>query len=342
MSSIGPLIEPRRRITLDHLAGQVVAIDAMNALYQFLAIIRLRDGAPLRDRHGMVTSHLQGLFYRTINLLEHGIRPVYVFDGKPPALKQRELEKRRETKEKFEREWREALARGDLVAAFKKAVMTARLTTPMIEEARKLLNYMGVPCIQAPSEGEAQLAYMVQKKQVDAAGSQDYDSLLFGCPRLILNLTIAGKKYFPKRGIAVPLVPEEVLLNRVLQQLGVSREQLIEIAMLVGTDYNEGIKGVGPKRALQLIKRFGTVERVANYLGVRLDFDPEEVRRIYLQPAVTDDYHIGWKEPQYDRIYELLVEQHDFSADRVRRGLQRLHQAWIRLSTRVRRLPLDG
>ena len=208
-SPIGVLVQ-REKISLDHLRGRVIAIDAFNALYQFLSIIRLRDGTPLKDSNGRVTSHLSGLFYRTVNLIEYGIRPVYIFDGKPPKLKERTLIEREAVKAKFTEKWQEAVKKGDLSAAFKKSVMTSRLEKGMVPEAHQLLEMMGVPRINAPSEGEAQAACMAKEGSCYAAASQDYDSLLFGSPRLVINLTIAGKRYYPKRGIAVDLIPEWV------------------------------------------------------------------------------------------------------------------------------------
>lgn len=324
-SAIGSLLG-RERISLDALHGKVVAIDALNTLYQFLSIIRLRDGTPLRDSNGRATSHLSGLFYRTINLLEHGIRPIYIFDGRPPKLKARTLKEREAVKEKFTKERHEALQRGDLSAAFKKSVMTSRLEGGMVPEAHHLLDLLGVPWIQAPSEGEAQAAYMAQQGACHAAASQDYDSLLFGSPRLIINLTIAGKKFYPKRGLAVDLISELVELEKVLNSLNLSREQLIDVAMLVGTDFNEGIYGVGPKRAVQIIRRFGTLEDSASEMGWELDFDPETIREFYLNPPVTSAEKIEWSAPSCSEIEQFLVREKNFDAARITRGLERLRR----------------
>src|SRR5712692_2000988 len=221
-SQIGVLVQ-REKISLDQLRGRVIAIDAFNALYQFLSIIRLRDGTPLKDTSGRVTSHLSGLFYRTVNLIEHGISPVYIFDGRPPKLKERTLREREAVKAKFTKEWQEAVKRGDLSTAFKKSVMTSRLEKAMVPDAHHLLELLGVPWIEAPSEGEAQAAHMAKQGRCFAAASQDYDSLLFGSSRLVINLTVAGKRYYPKRGIAVDLIPELVELEKVLSQLKLSR-----------------------------------------------------------------------------------------------------------------------
>ncbi len=325
-SPIGSLVQ-RERITLNDLQGKVVAIDALNTLYQFLAIIRLHDGTPLKDSTGKVTSHLSGLFYRTVNLLEHKIRTIYVFDGKPPRLKERTLKEREAVKVRFTQEWRDALKKGDLQTAFKKSVMTSRLESGMVAEAKYLLELMGVPWVQAPSEGEAQAAYMALKGECDASASQDYDSLLFGSPRLIINLTIAGKRYYPKRGVAVNLVPELVELEKVLTSLSLSREQLIDVAMLVGTDFNEGIYGIGPKRALQMIRNLRTLEAVVEELGLTLEFDPNAIREFYLNPPVAPTGKIRWNSPSLKEIRKFLVTNKNFEESRIDRGLERLERA---------------
>jgi len=186
---------------LDAFRGQTMAIDAYIVLYQFLALIRTRSGANLTSREGRVTSHLVGLAFRTTRLItDYSIKPVFVFDGKPPQLKEKELETRRTQKRKAETEYREALKKGDLTQAWSKAVQTSRLTREMVDDSKHLLDLLGIPWVQAPSEGEAQAAYMVQKEDVWAANSRDYDSLLFGAPRLVRYLTIQGQKWLPNNG----------------------------------------------------------------------------------------------------------------------------------------------
>src|SRR4030095_14479130 len=168
-------------IALDDLRGKMVAVDGHGDLYQFLALIRLRDGSPLSDAKGRVTSHLSGLFFRTTRLIaDHGLQLAFVFDGAPPALKAEELQRRRATKARFEQQREEAIARGDLEQAYAKATMTSRLTREMVAEARELLRLLGLPTIQAPSEGEAQAAHMARSGRVWTAARKDYDTLLLG------------------------------------------------------------------------------------------------------------------------------------------------------------------
>ncbi len=325
-SNIGVLL-PRKRVSLKYLSGRVVAVDALNALYQFLSIIRLPTGMPLRDHLGRITSHLSGLLYRTISLLEANILPIYVFDGKPPRFKHRELVERRRIKERFTKEWIQALIEGDLVKAFKKSVMTAHLTSSMIEEAKHLLSLMGIPWVQAPSEGEAQAAYMAIKGDVWATASQDYDSLLFGTPILVRNLGIESRLYYPKRGVFVKLNPEVIVLSEVLRVLKINRRQLIDIALLIGTDYNEGVKGIGPRKALKLIRLYGSIERVLRIMNLEVDYDVDELRNFFLNPPVTDDYGMKLPGPKLDELSDFLLSR-DFNPHRVNRALSRLEIAY--------------
>jgi len=307
-------ILPRKEISFKELKGRRIAIDAMNALYQFMAIIRQRDGELLQDSKGRVTSHISGLFYRTINLLEYGIFPVYVFDGEPPKLKEKTLEKRKEAKEKAISKLKRAKIEGKEEEIRKYAQATVRFTGDMIEESKRLLEYMGIPYVQAPSEGEAQASHMTMKGDVWATGSQDFDSLLFGAPRLIRNLTISGRRKLPGKDVYREILPEIIFLDESLEKNGITREQLVEIGILVGTDFNEGIKGVGPKKALNMVKN----GEFKNY---------EEIKEIFLTPEVTDDYSIKFKDPSENQIIEFLCEERDFSHERVKRALERLKKA---------------
>jgi flap endonuclease-1 len=312
------------------LRGKVIAIDAYNALYQFLAAIRQPDGTPLMDSQGRITSHLSGLFYRTINLVENGVKPVYVFDGKPPELKAREIEKRKAIKEEASKKYEEAIKAGDLEAARRYAAMASKLTDSMVEDAKRLLSAMGIPWVQAPAEGEAQAAYMARVGDAYATASQDYDSLLFGSPRLIRNLTISGKRKLPKKEEYIEIFPEIVELDKLLMKLGLTRETLIDIGILVGTDYNpDGFEGIGPKRAYQLIKAYGSIEKIPKaLLKSPVEVDIAFIKQYFLNPPVTKNYKLDWNEPDAKQVIEILVKEHDFSEDRVRNALERLIKAY--------------
>ncbi|MGC9181428.1 flap endonuclease-1 [Thermogladius sp.] len=327
------LIPLEARIVLDDLRalrGKIVAIDGYNALYQFLAAIRGPDGSPLMDSSGRITSHLSGLFYRTINLVEEGIKPVYVFDGNPPELKVKELERRKALREEAAKKYEEAVKEGDLEAARRYAMMSSKLTSDMVEETKRLLNVMGIPWVQAPAEGEAQAAFMVRRGDAYASASQDYDSLLFGSPRLVRNLTISGKRKLPRKDAYVEVKPEVIELSKLTEKLGITREQLIDIGILLGTDYNpEGFEGVGPKTALTLIKTYGSIEKVPKgYLRTREEVDVVKIKNYFLHPPVTAEYKLEWREPDQKGIIEVLVKDHDFNEERVRNAVERLSKAY--------------
>jgi len=312
---ISDLVEARR-ISLEDLSGKSVAIDAFNTLYQFLSMIRQPDGTPLMDREGRVTSHLSGLFHRSSALLELGIKPVFVFDGKPPELKRKTIEERKAAKVEAEKEWKKALEEGDMRRALSKATRTSKLDAGMIEESLSLLDALGIPWVRAPSEGEAQMGHMARKGDVWAGASQDFDAILFGTPSLIRNLTLAGKRRLPS-GRTVDVFPEIVALSEVLSTLGVSREQLVDMGILIGTDFNDGVRGIGPKKALKIIREQGNLENVKAGGKVEVPSEYEQVRLIFLEPEVTDDYTIKWGKVDPEAVRRILCDRHSFSVDRV-------------------------
>jgi len=312
--------------TLEDFANRALAVDAFNTLYQFLSIIRQPDGTPLMDRQGRVTSHLSGIVYRTTNLLALGIRPIFVFDGKPPTLKGRTIEARVSVKVKAEREWEDAKLKGDLPRARTKAMQTSRLTGDMVQQSRRLLEMLGVPSIRAPSEGEAQAAHMTRKGDAWATASQDYDSFLFGSPILVRNLALSGKRKLPRKAAYVEVTPEQADLAATLATLGLTREQLVDLAILIGTDFNEGIKGIGPKKALALVRKHGTLEGISSETGVTID-NADAIRDVFLHPNVTDDYRAEWREPDLEGAKRMLVDEHDFSEERIDGAFAKLAEA---------------
>jgi flap endonuclease-1 len=320
---------PKIIVSLESLTGKSVAIDAYNALYQFLAIIRQPDGTPLKDSSGRITSHLSGLFYRTANLVELGIKPVYVFDGVPPTLKEAEIKRRMRIREEATIKYEQALKEGKIEEARTYAQATSRLKDYMEEDAKQLLTSMGIPWIQAPSEGEAQAAYITKKGDTNLCSSQDYDSLLYGAPMLVRNVTISGRRKLPGKPVYIEVQPELVELNKVLTELGITREQLVDIGILIGTDYNpEGVKGIGPKTALKLIKEHGTLEKALSHIpDAEFPVPPENIREIFLNPKVTDHYKLEWREPDVQAVIDFLCEQHDFTEERVKKALEKMQSA---------------
>jgi flap endonuclease-1 len=326
---MGVLLTPiivKRDSTLDDLRGKRFAVDANGELYQFLALIRLRDGSPLQDSQGRITSHLSGLFYRTTRLItDYKMELVFVFDGKPPALKFAEIARRRTIKEKYEAERVAAIESGDLAKAYSKATMTSRLTRDMADDARELLRLMGLPVVDAPSEGEAQASYMAAKGSVWAAASKDYDCLMFGAPRLVRFLTISGKEFLPSRAAFRAITPELIETEAMLESYKITRQQLIDVAILVGTDFNEGIKGIGPKKAVKLVGQFGAIENMPPEIRDVLAPIAQPVREIYLHPDVTDDYEVKFGQPQIGEIIRFLCDEREFSRERVAAALDRAY-----------------
>ncbi len=319
---IGDIVPKEPKMIAD-FRGKTIAIDAYNTIYQFLAIIRQPDGTPLMDRKGQMTSHLSGLFYRSTNLMEEGLKLVYVFDGKPHEMKKGTLASRRAIKERAYEEWKVALDEGDLETAKSKAQQTSRLTSAMVDEAKKLLDLMGIPHVQAPAEGEAQASHMASKGIASVVASQDYDSLLFGAPALVRNMTITGRRKLPGKQAYVDVRPELVELKRVLESNGLTRESLVDLAIMVGTDFNPGVKGIGPKKGLKLIKEFGTLEKIIEEKKFDIP-DYQEVRDIFLKPTVSDNFSLKWGKPDLGAIKDFLINEHDFSDQRVDSTLVRL------------------
>ena len=322
---LGDLIQ-KQEIELEDLRGRKIAIDALNAIYQFLSIIRQPDGTPLMDSSGNITSHLSGIFYRTTRLMEMGILPCYVFDGEPPKLKAQTVAERKEIRKEAEKKWKSALEAGELVEARKYAQMASKVTEPMLAESKKLLSALGIPVVQAPSEGEAQAAFICQQGDVYAAGSQDFDSLLFGAPRLLRNITITGKRKIPRKNVYIEVKPEMIELDKALKELKISREQLIEMGILIGTDFNEGVKGIGPKKALQHISQKPLKEWIKDgKFSFEVDF--EVLKKIFLKPEITKSYKLDWKPYSPELLIEILHEKHDFSKERIENALEKLEKS---------------
>jgi len=315
---------PKTPIKLEDLSGKIIAIDAYNAIYQFLSIIRQPDGTPLKDSTGKITSHLSGLFYRTSNLVEMGLKPVYVFDGESPVLKAAEIERRRQIKVEAAIRYEKAVKEGKPEEARMYAQASTTMKDYMLDESQKLLGLMGLPWVQAPSEGEAQAAYMTRKGIADYCASQDYDSLLFGAPRLLRNVTISGRR---RRGkVFIEVVPEVVELSKALSECGLTYEQLIDVGILIGTDFNpDGIEGIGPKTALKLIRQHGTIEAALPYIkNATFPCEPNQIREIFLHPKVTDNYKLEWRDPDEQGIIDFMCREKEFGEERIKKSLERM------------------
>jgi len=316
-------IVPKKEIKFEDLNGKIIGVDAFNALYQFLSSIRGADGSLLQDSGGNVTSHLQGLFSRTLNLMGKGLKLVYVFDGDSPLLKYEEKEARLARKAEAKIKYQDAVDNEnlDLMSKFSRQFM--KLDNDMIEESKKLLMAMGIPVVQAKSEAEGQIAYMCKNKNLDYASSQDYDSLLFGAPKLVRNLTLSQKRKVAG-GKTVFTFLEYIELEKVLQELGINHEQLIVLGILIGTDFNiGGIKGIGPKKALKLVKENSDFDKIFSSLNA--DFDWKEVYDIFANLPVNNNYELKWGNLDDEKIKKILVENHDFNEERINSVLEKFY-----------------
>ena len=318
----------KKEISIGELKGKVIAIDSSLWLYQFLSSIRQRDGSLLSDSKGRTTSHLVGLFSRTTNLMQNGLKLVYVFDGEPPKLKQKERERRKKLKIYAEKKYEIAKEEKDMDEMKKYAARTSRLTSEMVEEAKKLIDALGIPIIQAPSEGEAQAAFMVKKNEAYAVASQDADCLLFGATRLVRNLSLLGKRKKANALTYETINPEIVTLADTLNNLKLDQDQLIVLGMLVGTDFNiGGIKGIGPKTALNLLRKYKS-DFDALFKEVKwedyFDYPWTEVFYLIKKIPTTNNYNLKWKNVEPEMVKKVLVDEHDFSEERVERSISQL------------------
>jgi len=323
-----------KEIDIEFLKNKIVILDAYNILYQFITTIRSRDGTLLMDSKGNVTSHLVGLFTRTTNLMQKGLKLVYVFDGKPPKLKQKTQEHRNLLKIEAEKKFLEAKKREDMVEMKKYAGRTSRLTEDMVEESKKFVSLLGLPIVQAPSEGEAQAAQMVNKRDGFAVGSQDFDSLIHGSTKLVRNLSITGKRQKGKTVEYQTVKPELIDLSENLNCLGIDHNQLIVLAMIIGTDYNPGgIKGTGPKNAIKLVKKY-KLNFDSLFKDLKWDsyfeFPWTEVYYLIKKMPTTNDYNLQWKEFNNEKIISMLVDDHDFSEERIKSTLEKLSKETLR------------
>ena len=315
-------IVPKKELDFRDLKDEIIVVDAFNALYQFLSSIRQYDGTPLKDKAGKVTSHLSGLLYRNISLLSEGIKIVYVFDGEAPDLKKKTGEKRSEIKRVAKEKFISAKEDDDVEGMKKYSSQMVKLDDEIIEESKELLKALGIGVIQAPSEGEAQASIISKEGRAYAVASQDYDCLLFGAPKLIQNLTLARTRKTVS-GV-VEIKPEVIELENVLKELGITHEQLIYLGILVGTDYNVGgIKGIGQKKALKLVKEFKTPEQIFGSFAEELGFDWKEIFEMFYRPNVKKNAEILFPKINEDKIREILLK-HDFSEERVEKQIEKL------------------
>ena len=301
-------------IDMEHLKGKILTVDASNLIYKFLSTMRQADGTPLKDSNGNITSHLSGIFFQTSTLISKQVKPIYVFDGKSPELKSKTQQERIEIKKESEKKYKEAKEAGDLEAARKYASRTVHLDKDIIESSKKLLELMGLPYVQAKTEGEAQASYMVSKKDAWAVVSQDYDCLQFGATRMLRNFKLSASSKNM----------ELISLERTLEDLNLTREQMVDVAILVGTDFNDGIYGIGAKKGIKLIQKYGNLESALEKLDKTIEVDPDEIRDIFLNPDVVTDYDIKFTTPSKEKLIDFLCVDHDFGEERTLASIDKL------------------
>ena len=302
-------------IEMNDLKGKILTVDASNVIYKFLSGMRQGDGTPLKDMNGNITSHLNGIMFQTSSLIEKEIKPVYVFDGKAPELKKKTQEKRISIKKESKQKYLEAKQSGDNEKARKYAARTAELNHEKIESSKKLLKLMGVPYVQSKTEGEAQASYMVSKGDAWAVVSQDYDCLQFGATRMLKNFKLSRSQ---SKNLEI------ISLEKTLKDLDLTREQLVDVAMLVGTDFNKGVYGIGAKKGIKLIHKYGTLEKSLEALDETMEVDPNEIREIFLNPDVVTDYDLKFRRPKKEKLLDYLCGEHDFDEHRTNNAIQKL------------------
>eukprot|EP01132_Coremiostelium_polycephalum_P003234 gene3234-4048_t len=303
--------------------GRIIAIDASSSLYQFLIAMHTDTMSSLTNSEGETTSHLQGMFYRTIKLITHGIKPVYVFDGSAPVLKSGELAKRYARRKEAQQSLSEATEIGTSEEVTKFAKRTISVSRKQNQDCIKLLQLMGVPIIQAPCEAEAQCAELTKSGMVWATASEDMDSLTLGSSVLLRRLFFSEARKLPIL---------EFKLSSVLEDLKLSQDEFIDLCILLGCDYCETIKGIGPKRAIELIQKHRTLEEIIKHLDkskypIPEFFPYQEVRELFKSPKVTPSGEIPafqWNEPDIDGLMEFLVKEMGFSEERVQQGIDKL------------------
>ena len=306
----------RMPTTLKEQKGSVVSVDAYNVIYQFLSNIRQADGTPLMDSKGRITSHISGLFFRTATFLQNDIKPVYVFDGKPGLLKQNTIEQRRLIREKNIADLEEAKASGDMERARSLSTRINYITREIVEESTHLLDLMGVPYIMAPSEGEAQASILSRLGLVSGVVSQDYDCLLFGARRVLRNFVTGGRRKIPGRNLYVNVSPELLDLEATLKKNAITQDQLISIGILVGTDFNSGLERVGAKTALNLIKKYGSIDAVLKARNSEIEH-LEEIIDLFRNPPSIQDPVFRFNRPDRDKLIKYLCDERSFSEQRV-------------------------
>ncbi|MFW6317093.1 MAG: flap endonuclease-1 [Halorubrum sp.] len=305
-----------RDVTFEEIAGSVVAVDAHNWLYRYLTTtVKWTADEKYTTVDGLEVANLIGVVQGLPKFFEHDLVPVMVFDGAVTDLKADEVADRRQKREGAEERRSAAVDRGDAIEAARLDARTQRLTDTIQETTRELLRLLDVPIVEAPAEGEAQCAHMAATGTADHVGSEDYDALLFGAPTTLRQLTSKGD-------------PELMDLAATLEGLGLDRQGLVDVAMLCGTDFNEGVHGVGPKTAVTAVKEHGDLWGVLDARGVEIP-NAAEIRELFMHPPATDVDVDTEVNPDVEAARAYVVDEWGVAADEVERGFERIRESQV-------------
>ncbi|GAA99233.1 hypothetical protein E5Q_05927 [Mixia osmundae IAM 14324] len=311
-----------RQLEMKNLFGRKVAVDASMSIYQFLIAVRQQDGQQLMNESGETTSHLMGFFYRTIRMVENGIKPAYVFDGKPPDLKSGVLKKRFAKRAEATEEGEDAKETGTVEEIDKLSRRTVRVTKEHNEECQRLLKLMGIPFIIAPSEAEAQCAELCRGGLVYGTGSEDMDTLTFSSPIILRHLTFSEQRKLPI---------DVIELSEVLKGMELTMDEFIDMCILSGCDYVDPLPKIGAKTALKLIKDHGDLDAVVEALkdtprAAPEDWPYREARELFKHPDVlkAEEVDLKWEDPDIEGLVDFLVRDKGFNEDRVRKGAAKI------------------
>ena len=304
-------------VPFDDLSGSVVAVDAHNWLYRYLTTtVRWTNEDIYTTTDGDEVANLVGVVQGLPKFFEHDITPVFVFDGSVVSLKDDEIAERRAGREKREDELETAREEGDELAVARLESQTQRLTDIILRTTREVLALLDVPVVEAPAEGEAQATHMAREGVVDYVGTEDYDALLLGAPLTLRQLTSKGK-------------PELMDFQATLDEHDLTWEQLVDAAILMGTDFNEGVSGIGPKTAVKAVREHGDIWGVFEARDVFVD-NADRIRDLFLNPAVTDDYDYNPEiEPDMEAARAYVCAEWEVDPDEVERGFERIERSVV-------------
>ncbi|WP_435116906.1 flap endonuclease-1 [Halolamina sp. C58] len=304
-------------VSFDSLSGSVVAVDAHNWLYRYLTTtVKFTADSVYTTDDGEEVANLVGVVQGLPKFFEADVTPVFVFDGGVTDLKSDEVERRREQREQAEQRRQAAEEAGEAVEAARLDARTQRLTDTIHETTRGLFDRLDVPYMEAPAEGEAQCAHMAAAGDVDYAGSEDYDTMTFGSPLTLRQLTSKGD-------------PELMDLQKTLEKHEITYEQLVDVALLMGTDFNEGVSGYGPKTAVKAVKEHGDIWGVMDAEDVYVE-NADRVRELFFDPPVTDEYELDLDvDPDIDAAKRYVTETWGVDAGEVERGFERIEESLV-------------